>query len=164
MHSPVTAKSMHQHRVEQFMERAGQEVPVTPSIPASSVLGLRAKLILEECMETIEALGFIVQMSEVDHPTEGKKVVFALEYTGVTNIIEVVDGCCDIKVVTTGTLSALGTPDLRAQELIDDANLRKFGPGGYRRDDGKWIKPPTWVKPDLPHLLFTQGCDPKLLG
>ena len=33
-------------------------------------------------------------------------------------------------------------------KLIHDANMTKFGPGGYKREDGKWCKPPNFVPPD----------------
>jgi len=34
-------------------------------------------------------------------------------------------------------------------KLVHEANMRKFGPGGYRREsDGKWCKPEGFVPPD----------------
>jgi len=34
-------------------------------------------------------------------------------------------------------------------KLVHDANMTKFGPGGYRREsDGKWCKPDNFVPPD----------------
>lgn len=32
--------------------------------------------------------------------------------------------------------------------LIHQANMSKFGPGGYRREDGKWMKSKNFVPPD----------------
>ena len=26
--------------------------------------------------------------------------------------------------------------------------MTKFGPGGYKREDGKWCKPPDFIHPD----------------
>jgi predicted HAD superfamily Cof-like phosphohydrolase len=69
------------------------------------------------------------------------------------NTAEVIDGCCDLKVVTTGTLSAFGLPDELFQEEVDTNNLAKFGPGGRRREDGKWVKPPNHKPPDIAGLL-----------
>lgn len=31
---------------------------------------------------------------------------------------------------------------------IHQANMEKFGPGGYMREDGKWMKPPNFTPPD----------------
>lgn len=133
-------KSAHQDRVEEFMRLAGQDVPSKPTIPDAETRLLRAKLIFEEAIETIEALGFAVIH-------QGGETTFDDVYG--PNMVEVADGCADIKVVTTGTLSAFGLPDVELQKMIDEANLRKFGPGGHRRDDGKWIKPPDWKAPDI---------------
>jgi len=33
-------------------------------------------------------------------------------------------------------------------ELIHKANMTKFGPGGHKREDGKWCKPKDFVAPD----------------
>jgi predicted HAD superfamily Cof-like phosphohydrolase len=63
--------------------------------------------------------------------------------------VEVVDGCADISVVTIGTLIAFGVDDETVLEEVDASNLRKFEPGSYRREDGKWIKPPSWTPPDI---------------
>lgn len=135
-------KSFHQKRVEKFMGLAQQELPLSPTIPSHEVLRLRAKLILEEALETVQALGF-----EAD-------VVFHGDFVRPPqNLVGILDGCADLSVVTIGTLSACGVPDIELLELVDANNLAKFGPGGYRRDDGKWIKPPGHKAPDIAGLL-----------
>lgn len=143
-------KSVHQERVELFMAKAGQAVPDRPTIPDEETCRLRAKLILEEAMETIEALGFQVVMKPFDGEIEiGRK-------THEPDLEQVVDGCADIQVVTTGTLSAFGVADADIMIEVDNNNLSKFGPGGYRREDGKWMKPPTWTPPDIKGILEDQ--------
>ncbi|RME85522.1 MAG: hypothetical protein D6785_04320, partial [Planctomycetota bacterium] len=54
-------KSPHQKRVEEFMRLAGQEIPEVPTLPDEKTRLLRSKLILEEALETIHALGFAVE-------------------------------------------------------------------------------------------------------
>lgn len=54
------SKSPHQQRVEEFMGKFGQEVPDKPTMPDEDTRLLRAKLIFEETLETIYALGFKV--------------------------------------------------------------------------------------------------------
>ena len=143
-------KSWHQQRVEQFMAKAGQNVPDRPTVPDEATCRLRAKLILEEALETVEALGFQVVMKPFDGEIEvGPKV-------HEPDIESVVDGCADNIVVTTGTLSAFGVADEAVMLEVDNNNLSKFGPGGYRRDDGKWIKPPTWTPPKIMRILQDQ--------
>jgi len=39
---------------------------------------------------------------------------------------------------------------------VDENNLTKFGPGSYKREDGKWMKPPDFVGPDLSYLTEPQ--------
>lgn len=139
-------KSVHQQQVELLMSKIpGQDVPTSPTMPDEKTRLLRAKLILEEALETIEALGFEV------HPIGEPPICIddlMFEPNGLADLVKVVDGCCDIAVVTTGTLSAFGVDDVEPQDMVNRANLRKFGPGGYLREDGKWIKPPDFVGPD----------------
>jgi len=121
------AKTQHQLLVEEFMLKAGQDVPDKPCIPSEEVRLLRAKLILEECLETIQALGVTVYFNGEDFtsPTLRK---FEFNVLRNADIQEVVDGCCDIKVVTTGTLSAFGIADHLPQQEVDESNLSKFRP------------------------------------
>lgn len=116
------------------MLRAKQEVPILPTLPNEQIRRLRAKLILEEALETILALGF-----EVYSKGGG---VFDLHIIDPPNLTEIVDGCCDLMVVTTGTLSACGLADVKLQEIVDADNLKKFKPGHTISPEGKFIKPP----------------------
>lgn len=158
---------MYQHvaNVRSFMQQAGQDLPATPTVPDAKTRILRAKLILEEAMETIEkGLGLQVEFrTPDDHPDEPYFVlceenVKQAKYrvVGDVNLVEVADGCADVLVVTTGTALACGINPVPIQNLVDQANLAKFGPGGYRREDGKWIKPPDWEAPDIAGELEAQ--------
>lgn len=142
-------KSAHQLRVEELMFRAGQELPVKPTMPSRDVRFLRAMLILEEAQETINALGF-----RIEQVVPGcLKLVDGEE----PDLVQIVDGCADTIVVTTGTLSACGVMDMPILEAVDMNNLDKFGPGSYRREDGKWMKPPGHKPPDLKALIDRQA-------
>lgn len=144
-------KSPHQQRVEQFMALANQEVPGKPTIPDEKTRRFRAKIILEEALETIEGLGFDVVMKPFDLELEiGPQV-------REPDLVKIVDGCADVIVVTTGTLSACGVADMPVQVEVDESNLRKFGPGSYKREDGKWMKPPDFRAPDIEAVLAAQG-------
>lgn len=146
-------RSPHQRMVDEFMVRAKQELPLKPTIPGEAVRRLRAKIILDEVIETIHGLGFDVVL------TGGHRILaegnFELSNAGhiPPDLDEIVDGCADIKVVTTGTLSACGVPDELVQLEVDINNLAKFGPGGYRREDGKWVKPPTHKPPRIREII-----------
>ena len=162
-------KTNHQIRVEKFMELAGQHSVEDPWNPPIELLKLRARLILEEALETVFAMGMMVRVEEFGDDfgpfyiskrwLEQENASLEIQEDEGPNkskfdLIEVIDGCCDISVVTTGTMVALGLPMEPFLEAIDQNNLEKFTmPGGYRDAGGKWIKPPGHKKPDLKAIL-----------
>jgi len=158
-------------RIRSFMQKAGQATPDRPCMPDLETRKLRARLILEEAFETIEK-GLGLQIEYVYDggygifisPLENDTCFQMHEIDEGPNLVEIVDGCEDIRVVTTGTLIACGVRDGRTSKEVDENNLAKFGPGGYRRDDGKWIKPPGHRPPDITGLLRAQGAPVDLLG
>ena len=135
----------HLDSVRLFMDKANQTTSFAVRCPTPEERLLRAKLIYEECMETIEALG-------VDH------ILGKFVDAGEENYdpIAVLDGACDIAVVTNGTLIACGLDGAfpEALERVDNNNLSKFGEGSYLREDGKVMKPPNYV-PVYLHDLVT---------
>mgnify|MGYP000750643155 CR=1 FL=1 len=124
------------------MRRAGQTVPALPIMPDQAIRVLRARLILEEATETIEALGCEVVMNDGELSVRN-------DFLKQPSILETIDGCCDLSVVTIGTLSALGCPDAPFLAEVDAANLRKFEGDAHRDSHGKWIKPSDFVGPDI---------------
>jgi len=151
-------KSNHQTMIENFMTHAEQDVPRIPTIPPLEVRLLRAKLILEEAVETIKGLGFKVTPACLNRVAHNGVRLDNCEFTAIytPDLVEIVDGCGDLSVVTIGTLSACGVSDVSVLRIIDIANLRKFAPGSYRRADGKWVKPPGFTPPDIHNLLEHQ--------
>lgn len=180
-------RSEHQKRIDEFMRKAGQEVPKTPSIPSDEVRRLRANLILEESLETVEALGF-----EAEVTYNQRKRTVTLHARRTPDLVEIADGCADISVVTIGTLSACGISDQELIEEVDRSNLAKFElpqcpdhPGGilhhlgsgcyactvvekgaqcsvravgpYRSPEGKWVKAPYWKPPRIKEILERQA-------
>lgn len=171
-------KSSHQVAVETFMRLGGQELPSKPTIPDVEIRRLRAELILEECIETIRSLGFKIDPEDDN---------LFLEERYKPNLVEIVDGCSDILVVTTGTLSACGVADIRPIEIVNENNLAKFkwsdsevdklyedrnNFGKYlwtrfkigdeiftcvKDSNGKIIKPPSHKKPSLDKELEEQS-------
>ena len=152
--------SPHQFAINEFMRRAGQAVPEVPCVPEHAVLYLRASLIIEEALETLEALGCMVDV-EIEQTEDGLKRHTVTVYNGLwaagPDLVKIADGCADLSVVTIGTLSACGIIDTPILRAVDQSNLEKFGPGATKREDGKWLKPPTWRAPDLLSLLKEQG-------
>lgn len=125
-----------------------QTLPAVPyTVPCEEVRRLRANLILEEAIETINGLGFIVNFSEDD---DLLRVAIGFNPCDWDRSVEkVIDGCVDTIYVATGTLAAYGVPDLPHIVEVNRANDAKF-PGGKAtlNDIGKFQKPKDWVGPD----------------
>jgi predicted HAD superfamily Cof-like phosphohydrolase len=150
----MSKRSEFQLRVDSFMEKARQELPDSPCIPSEGVRRLRASLILEEALETIEALGFGVR-TERDHQFIDIDDCLFLPIIDA-DMVKIADGCCDTMVVTLGTLSACGMSDCDLMTEVCDSNDSKFI-DGHIRDDGKLIKGPAYRPADLVPILVSQS-------
>lgn len=169
-------KTYHQSMVEKFMRLGGQDVPDSPTIPNLATRRLRASLILEEAVETIKALGFSIRAEFTNGAVEFCRAGrndggILLVERHEPDMIEVIDGCCDVKVVTTGTLSAFGIPDMAVQEEVDASNLAKVSAGSTKTPEGKILKPANWKRPDIAGVLshgfgnyFSWGSSPADAG
>lgn len=180
-------RSPHQQRVDAFMRGIpGQRVPMDgPLIPTAEGRELRTRLIIEESWEAINGMRVEVSVRgvatmdikkgeeftmQVNFPSlvhEDAHVVMehsfhALEIPVMGPVSdsymrEVADGCLDIIVVTTGTLTAHGIADYLLQEEVDLNNLLKFAEGHRIDDGGKLIKPPGHPLPDIQGILDAQA-------
>lgn len=149
-------KTKHYKRIEKFMQLAGQDTPKRPVEPSEDIRILRAKLIIEEALETVLALGININLSRMSLLENQDDFEYCISEHPF-NMVEVADGCADISVVTTGTLIACGITDKKLLKLVDENNLGKFGKGHSFREDGKLIKPPNHQPPDIRKLLKKMG-------
>lgn len=149
-------RSDHQQRVDWFLDLAGQTRRTEIGFPDKKELEQQLNIILEEFEELCEACGY-----QLTGDADGDKI-FITESGDAADLVEAVDGCLDIAVVVTGLLSKMGVADEALQLEVNNNNLAKFDPagGGYRRDDGKWIKPPNHPKPQILEILRKQGYTP----
>lgn len=135
--------------------------------PSREVVDLRAKMIAEEAIETLAALGYWIDSSDFtgfeDVPEtdprhksrylsirgEQAKHLILHRMEDEVDIHEMIDGCCDVNYVTVGTLTAFGIPDIPHQQEVNDANNNKFPEGkATLADDGKFLKPEGWEGPN----------------
>jgi len=138
----------HYSRVKEFMKKANQETPITVRSPDADTRLLRARLILEECLETIEALGVAL----VDVPDR-----LDLKVVSEPDVVEVMDGIADICVVANGTAIAFGVDMAPIQKMVDESNLDKFrGDAHEDPETGKWIKPSDWEPPNIGNEIASQ--------
>lgn len=140
----------HYDRVKTFMKLAGQETPPKPMIPDDNTQKLRLNLLLEELLELVDGMGFNLSINGVG---VDKDATIELKRDKPTDLVKVADGLADISVVNVGAAIAFGFPFPEIVTEVDRNNLAKFGPGGYRREDGKWIKPPDHKPPKIQEIV-----------
>ena len=106
-----------QDKVTEWMSVFGQETPDKPMMPSLEVRKLRAKLILEEALETIEALGVHVELKQAFYhgdnncskeKIEIEDVEFYVHANMRASIDKIADGIADSLVVQLGTAVACG--------------------------------------------------------
>ena len=132
--------------VTPFAQQTGVQLKAVADlikVKVPGVRGLRARLIVEEVGELVEAIG------------KGDEA-------------ETLDALVDLVYVTLGAAIALDLPFREAWAEVQAANMRKFrchvckGNGcdecedGYRvytDGNGKAVKPPDWVGPDLQPIM-----------
>lgn len=152
----------YQRLVRDFHEAVGATVGETPEIRDHE---LRAKLILEEAVETVGAMGFAVEArlypryeddpakrAEHGDPLDTQNLPYIWAHEQETpDEVEVIDGLCDLLYVTFGTAVAAGI-DLDAFfHEVHATNMAKLA--GEKRADGKQLKPEGWRPPQIAVLL-----------
>jgi predicted HAD superfamily Cof-like phosphohydrolase len=135
-----------QLQVEKFHRAFEITIGETPAIRDAD---LRAKLILEEAIETACALvGSRTACGILN------KHVDDLHNAGLndkTDLAEAIDGMCDVLVVVYGTAVACGVNLSPFFDEVMRTNMAKVG--GEVRADGKWLKPPGWKPPRIREML-----------
>lgn len=157
--SPVAMQQpSHYASVRLFCEKAFGELPKFPTIPSEFDRKTHSKLIIEEALETISdglAMDVYINSGTCDKVTAAD---FDFQCsTRPVDLAEIADGAADLNVVCNGMGIRCGIDMEPVQRLVDHANLQKFGPGGYRREDGKWVKPPNFIPPDIVSELVRQS-------
>lgn len=119
-----------QNDVKEFMRACGQKIYDKPDWPSDADVCLAQDLVREEAKEIDDAI------EEAD---------FA----------KTVDGCIDAIYVNLGLLNRLGVDAQPLWDEVHRANMSKVG--GPVREDGKQLKNPDFVPPDIEGQLRLQG-------
>jgi len=119
-----------QKMVLEFHEQFDIHVAPKPSVPNDATQTLRNRLIQEEFEELQEA------MQSKDLPSMAKELA-------------------DLLYVVYGTAVSLGIDIEPVFKEVHRSNMSKVG--GYKREDGKWVKPPTYSPASLEDILETQS-------
>jgi predicted HAD superfamily Cof-like phosphohydrolase len=143
-----------QRDVANMMRAFGQEVKSTPELPDAETRLLRARLILEEALETIvDGLGVqitprVIASIEGLHDLE-------MQVVGPGDLVALADGTADLKVVVYGTDNAAGINAPAVFEEVMDSNMSKTYPDGSvkRNEHGKVIKPDHYRPANVAKVL-----------
>jgi predicted HAD superfamily Cof-like phosphohydrolase len=136
--------------VQNFMEKAGQNPPSKITVPNKDSRILRAKLIMEEAMELIER-GLGIEVSLNEYILESNKLTY--KTVSEPNIVEAMDGAADLMWVgVAGVAVVFGCNLEPILQEVSRSNNSKFI-DGYRREDGKWQKGPSYSPADIKSVL-----------
>lgn len=147
-------------RVRMFMQKCGQSTPDVPTEPTPDERVRMAKVLFEEVEEAIfKGLGIsIIPAIDGGNCGDGiQKYEKRFVVTAPFNMVEAIDGALDTIVTARAIMIGCGVADVALEYEVDMNNLEKFGPGSYRREDGKHCKPPGHPAPDIAGLLKKQG-------
>lgn len=152
----------NQRLVEQFMKGIpdqAETMPPTPNIPEFTIRRLRAKLMLEETLETIHAMGIHVHMMSMRESLLEIENLAFVESREKPDLIEIADGLADQEVVMLGTALVHGVDMVPIFEAVMTNNMLKLE--NPRFDSmGKLIKPHGHPRPDIEKVLREQGWKP----
>ncbi|MYH02676.1 MAG: hypothetical protein F4142_08900 [Nitrospira sp. SB0675_bin_23] len=118
-----------QKMVREFHREFDIHVAESPSVPEPKIMVLRERLIQEEFDELKEA------MKAGTLPAIAKELA-------------------DLLYVVYGTAVSYGIDKAPVFREVQRSNMSKVG--GYKREDGKWVKPPTYSPARIAPILKSQ--------
>lgn len=144
-----------QQLVRDFMLKAEQKCPPKPTVPDLKTRKLRARLMLEEVLETInDGLGLDVQDKYSEESLKIDNINFYEDKK--PDLVELADGLGDLYYVSyCGTALAYGIDMEPVFEEIQKSNISKFI-DGYEDKNGKWKKGPSFRPPDIKSIIDKQ--------
>lgn len=143
--------------IKEMMERYEQPVRTTPTtdIPATEVVA-RAKMIVEEVVEYLEAAGLVTNL-----PKKGE-IEIGVDPFKKPDMVEIADGLVDIVVTVKGGYLVYGIDGdaiMKNEVMPSNLNKAQLVDGRYiiTKVNGKTQKPEGWVPPDIKKELKRQG-------
>ncbi|MCC2640647.1 MAG: uncharacterized protein K0S45_1060 [Nitrospira sp.] len=119
-----------QAMVEEFHRKFEIAVKESPTIPEDATRQLRIRLIQEEFDELKEAMA-------------------------TQDLVGIAKELADLLYVVYGTALSYGMDMEPVFREVHRSNLSKVG--GYKRADGKWVKPPTYSPAQVEPILAAQS-------
>lgn len=151
-----------QRQLIEFHRAFEHPIRPTPGVPPDARVRLRAKLVVEECLELVEALFDCSQemvFLEAVTTTPLKRVKEILkrlleEEDVKVDLVSAADALADIDYVVEGTRLELGINGEPIADEVHRSNIEKRG--GGKNADGKSLKPAGWTPPDIAGRLVDQ--------
>lgn len=139
MHKP-------QQQVRELHEAIDHPRPTTFTPLSEDRLKLRLSLIMEEAREIVAATGVReIRWRACLGANPGPRYTYEIEKP--MDAPETLDGLCDLLVVTYGMAVEMGVDLEPFFDEVHRTNMAKVG--GPTREDGKRLRPPGWVPPDI---------------
>lgn len=98
-------------------------------VPSVNERLLRGKLLVEEVMETLEAMGLALTCKDMVNYSASNVGVIHVEQS-IYDPIGTADGLADIKVIANGTAVAFGIPQTKADREVWASNMTKLDENG----------------------------------
>lgn len=143
--------------IKKMMERYEQTVRDVPTtdIPATEVVS-RAKMIIEEVVEYLDAAGLVTNL-----PKKGE-VEVGIDPFKEPDMVEIADGLVDIVVTVKGGYHVYGIDGdsiMNNEVMPSNLNKAQLVDGRYvvTKVNGKTQKPEGWTPPDIEKELKSQG-------
>lgn len=147
-----------QAQIHEFMVKAEQETPDRPTLPSMQVRIGRLKWLAEELCELANAWGVEIDLNNRGNTT-GNFVATPVDNPQFTDpvdaITEAYDASLDLIVFAVGNGVAMGTELQPGWDEVHSSNMSKFI-DGYKREDGKWIKGPSYKPAQLAPIIRAQ--------
>jgi predicted HAD superfamily Cof-like phosphohydrolase len=150
-------------QVSEFHAMIGVPAPESPTIPATSVLRLRLRLIAEEFFEMLEA---VAGPDDHEYFLAARADVFKALWRASPENVDLpafIDALADLDFVVEGTRQVFGVDGTPIAEAVYQANMAKKD-GPVDPVTGKKQKPPGWSPPDVAGELLKQGWSPPPLN
>jgi predicted HAD superfamily Cof-like phosphohydrolase len=133
-----------------------------PRVPLDAAVRLRLKLVFEEAFELLDAcidtddsrLGSLRNANSIMRSS----VTALIDGPLHVDIVGVADAFADLAYVVEGGNLAYGIDSRAVLVEVHRSNMSKVG--GHRSESGKWIKPSTYLPPDIAGVLKKQGWQP----
>lgn len=136
--------------IEQAHAMAGAENPAKPITPSAEVRRLCVSLIAEELHEFCQAMNVELLMN-----SEGVDGVDTSRMPDNVDLVAAYDAIIDLLYVTIGAACAMGMKIQPGWDEVHSSNMTKFI-DGYKREDGKWIKGPSYRPANLQRIIQQQ--------